>query len=117
MAFHSFTRHATVRRSSYRPRLEALEERCVPSAGELDTSFGSGGTVRTDFNKQFDDAEVVAVQSDGKILIAGSANNAAANNTDFALVRYNANGTIDTAFGGKAKGKVTTDMGGVDVIG
>jgi hypothetical protein len=35
------------RRASHRPRLEALEERRVPTAGDLDATFGSGGIVDT----------------------------------------------------------------------
>src|SRR5262249_38593742 len=66
----------------------------------------------TDFNKKNDSANVVAIQSDGKIVAAGSAANAQASKNFFALARYNVNGTLDTTFGGnKAKGKVTTDFG------
>jgi uncharacterized delta-60 repeat protein len=60
------------------------------------------GTVTTDING-FDVGYSVTVQSDGKILVAGSASN------DFALVRYNADGSLDTSFG--IDGKVTTDIG------
>jgi uncharacterized delta-60 repeat protein len=42
-----------------------------------------------------------ALQNDGRILVAGYANNGA--NDDFALVRYKANGTLDTAFGTAGK--------------
>src|SRR5262249_50306954 len=46
-----------------------------------------------------------AVLADGRVLAAGAAND------DFALVRYTAAGAVDTTFGGKAKGKVVTDIG------
>ena len=52
-------------------RLEALEDRCVPSAGVLDPTFGSGGTVTTRFGgNNFDPtyAEALVIQPDGKIL-------------------------------------------------
>jgi hypothetical protein len=34
-------------RSPFRPRLEALEDRCLLSGGVLDPTFGSGGLVST----------------------------------------------------------------------
>lgn len=59
-------------------------------AGALDTSFGSGaGFVTTSINGI---ANVMAIQSDGKILVAGSG-------TDATVVRYNTDGTLDTGFG------------------
>ena len=51
----------------------------------------------------------MALQADGKIVVAGVAAPAA---RDFALARYNADGTLDTTFDGD--GKQTTDFGGVD---
>jgi len=61
--------------------------------GDLDPSFGTGGTLT--FKPQGADSLVndVAVQPDGKIVLAGSANN------DFAVVRLNPNGSPDTSFG------------------
>src|SRR5437764_1311354 len=48
----------------------------------------------------------------GKILVAGST--VVAGSTDFAVARFNANGTLDTAFGG-GDGIATVDVGGTDV--
>ncbi len=80
--------------------------------GSLDTSFGSGGRVTTDFAGRSDNGVAVAVQPDGKILVAGAAD-MAVTQFDFALVRYNADGSLDSTFG--AGGKVTTDFnGGLD---
>jgi uncharacterized delta-60 repeat protein len=76
--------------------------------GTPDTSFGNGGQVSTDFVGMEDDAFSVLIQSDGKIVAVGSANNPATY-YDFAAVRYLSNGTIDTTFG--VGGKVTTDFG------
>jgi len=85
--------------------------RCNPD-GSLDTSFGSGGRVTTDFVGRSDNAMAVTVQPDGKILVAGGAD-MAATQFDFALVRYNPNGSLDSTFG--IGGKVTTDFnGGLD---
>ena len=75
--------------------------------GSLDRSFGTGGTVITDVSGRSDVAWALAIQPDGKIIAAGVADE------DFALVRYNAEGTLDTRFG--ANGTLTTDFGGNDV--
>jgi len=76
--------------------------------GSLDTSFGSGGTVSTDFVGAEDDAFSVLIQADGKIVAVGSANDAATF-YDFAAARYLSNGAIDTTFG--VGGRVRTDFG------
>jgi uncharacterized delta-60 repeat protein len=76
------------------------------TAGSLDPTFGVGGKVTTDFFGDFDRIFAVAVQPDGKIVVAGHARNGLT--TDFALARYNPNGTLDTTFDGD--GKVTTDF-------
>jgi len=55
-----------------------------------------------------DVANSVAIQPDGKIVVAGYSNNGS--NNDFALVRYNTDGSLDTNF--DSDGKVTTDIGG-----
>jgi uncharacterized delta-60 repeat protein len=79
--------------------------------GSLDTSFGNHGRVLTDFFGGFDSAQAVALQSDGKIIAAGiGAPSATGSNGDFALARYNPNGSLDTTFG--VNGKVTTDFAG-----
>ncbi len=80
--------------------------------GTLDTSFGTGGHTTTDFNRLTDHANAVALQADGKILAAGWAT-ARNGSTNVGLLRYNANGTLDTSFGGKgSKGLVMTNVGG-----
>jgi uncharacterized delta-60 repeat protein len=85
------------RRSSFRPRLEALEDRRLLSAGALDATFGNGGVLTTALSRSTDDrAYHVAVQPDGKILAVGDV----WGSTDqYGLVRYNANGSLDTGFG------------------
>ncbi len=75
--------------------------------GTLDMSFGNGGKVSTDFYSRQDQAFAVAIQPDGKIVVAGIAATDNANG-DFALARYNPNGTLDTTFDGD--GKVTTTL-------
>lgn len=78
--------------------------------GSLDNSFGSGGKVVTPVYTADDYGWSCAFQPDGKIIVGGySVINA---NSDFALVRYNSNGTLDNSFG--SLGKVTTPVGPAD---
>lgn len=79
--------------------------------GSLDTNFDGDGKVTTDFGS-LDEAFVVVIQPDGKIIAAGHTNNPSTGTDDFALSRYNPNGSLDTTFGNG--GKVTTDFGGED---
>ena len=74
------------------------------SDGTLDTTWNGSGTVITliGVNGQ---AFAATVLADGKVLLAGGC---AATNNDFCSVRYNANGTLDTTWGGT--GKVITDF-------
>jgi uncharacterized delta-60 repeat protein len=74
--------------------------------GTIDTTFGGDGKVRTNFTPGEDAIYGVAIQTDGKIVAAGDAG-LRTGNSRFAVARYNANGTIDTTFGGD--GKVTTN--------
>src|SRR5262249_29214714 len=77
------------------------------SDGSLDSGFGNAGIVVTDLGSTSDSAFALAVQSDGKIIAAGQTKNAPTS-FDFAMARYNANGSLDSSFG--AGGKVTTDF-------
>src|SRR5258708_16203548 len=84
--------------------------------GTLDTSFGSAGTgmVFTDIGSSNNFANAVAVQTPGdKIVVAGHAFvDFAADTSDIALLRYNADGTPDTGFG--TSGAVVTNLGAFD---
>src|SRR3954454_16661446 len=73
------------------------------SNGLLDTSFNGTGKVTTAIGPSWDNSKAVALQPDGKIVVAGDSNNGS--NFDFALTRYNPNGSLDTSFNGT--GKVT----------
>ena len=81
------------------------------SDGSLDTSFGKGGKVVTDFFGD-DDGQGILVQPDGKIVVVGEVF-AGATSADFGLARYNSDGSLDTSFGDG--GKVITDLGGFDL--
>lgn len=76
--------------------------------GSPDTTFNApSGFVSTDFGGD-DQGGSAALQSDGKIVVFGTTTGATG--ADFALARYNANGSLDTSFG--TDGKVTVDFGG-----
>jgi len=83
--------------------------------GSLDTSFGDGGIVTTTF-PEGSYASDVALQADGKIIAAGTVfvdfNPGESSNTDFALARYNPDGTPDATFGNG--GQVSTDFLGLE---
>jgi uncharacterized delta-60 repeat protein len=78
------------------------------SDGSLDTTFGTDGKLTTYFGGNNDFATAVTVPSDGKILVAGTGYNRVGGSNDFALARYNSDGTLDTTF--SANGKVMTDF-------
>src|SRR5437762_1865201 len=75
--------------------------------GSLDLSFDNDGKVTTDFGSDYDHGLSAAMESDGKIIVAGYSYNGS--NDDFALVRYNADGSLDNSF--DSDGKVTTVIG------
>ncbi|MDH3327970.1 MAG: delta-60 repeat domain-containing protein [Desulfobulbaceae bacterium] len=77
------------------------------AAGELDSTFGNDGRIATSVGNYNDQAYAVALQQDGKILVGGSSSNGA--DLDFALVRYNRDGTLDPTF--NYDGTVTTQVG------
>jgi len=76
-------------------------------SGLIDTSFGINGKVITALGKNNNWANAVAVLPDNKFLVGG-AYISAHGETDFALARFNANGTLDTDFG--IDGKVVTSF-------
>src|SRR5438046_1827199 len=79
--------------------------------GSLDSTFGNGGIVTTDFGGLDDFAISAAIQSDGKLVQAGYSRNGS--DYDVAVVRFNSDGGLDATFG--SGGKVTTPVGsGVD---
>jgi len=80
--------------------------------GSLDNGFDADGRATTDFTGGDDFANGVAIQGDGKIVAAGSTRPGNVGDFDFALARYNANGSLDSGFSGD--GRVTTDLGGHD---
>src|SRR5579884_2229300 len=84
--------------------------------GGLDAAFGGGGSVLTSFGNLASEGASVAVQADGKIVVAGGAGvpNAPSSAAAFVLARYTANGSLDAAFGtgGKVLTNVNSPFGG-----
>ncbi|MFP5265581.1 MAG: hypothetical protein ACLGJB_27155 [Blastocatellia bacterium] len=84
------------------------------SDGSLDLTFGSGGKVITDFAGLNDEGHGLVIQGDGKLVLAGTANdNNVFVDSAFALARYNSDGSLDNSFG--SGGKVITEFGTVFV--
>lgn len=76
--------------------------------GSLDLTFGLNGIVTTNLgSSSLDNATDISIQPDGKILLAGFSGTGA--NADFALVRYNPNGSLDLSF--DSDGIVITPIG------
>lgn len=71
--------------------------------GSLDASFGQGGEVTTNFPLAYSEAVAVALQGDGKLVVAGD------DGVHPMLVRYRADGRLDTSFG--SGGRATLDLG------
>ena len=81
--------------------------------GSLDQSFGAGGKLTTDFSGSTDTAYRLAIQTDGALVLAGLTFDRSSNSDDFAVARYDPDGSLDQSFG--AGGKQTTDFfGGFD---
>jgi uncharacterized delta-60 repeat protein len=72
--------------------------------GNLDPSFGSGGKVVTAVGGHIQIAFALALQADGKLVATGNGGD------DFATVRYNPDGSLDSTFG--SSGEVVTVFGG-----
>ena len=92
--------------SGNQPGRDFFVARYLPN-GTLDNTFNSTGYVIIPLLGD-DYANAVALQSDGKIVAAGTSN------LDFAVVRYNTNGSLDTSF--DTDGIVTTEIAGGDYI-
>ena len=106
-----------------RPRLEALEDRAVPAGGVLDPTFGSGGVVDSSLAASTRAFAVATypregTANDGKIVAAGFAVGPGRNSYQFALVRYNLDGSLDKSFGGKGEvtGPTASGAGAFDVV-
>ncbi len=73
------------------------------SDGSLDTTFGDEGRVTTDFDGRYDEGLALALQSDGKIVAAGSSTGVVA------VARYLPDGSLDPTFNND--GRLLLDLG------
>src|SRR4051794_25656526 len=78
------------------------------AAGDLDATFGGDGVVRTDLTRFEDDGFAIALQPDGKIVVAGT-KGLGGPNARVAVVRYATDGSLDASFGG-GDGKASIDF-------
>jgi len=87
------------------------------SDGGLDGSFGVGGLATVWFDlgsTNYDAAGGVAVQPDGKIVLAGTASSASAGNYEFAVARLDPSGALDPSFSAGGKTTIAFDLGGLN---
>jgi uncharacterized delta-60 repeat protein len=102
-------------RRRFTPRIVPLEDRTTPAAvGGLDQTFNGTGVTTAAFDLgglNADTAAAVAVQRDGKIVVVGSAKGAGTD-VDFAVARFNTDGTLDATFGSGGKVAIGFDLGG-----
>ena len=80
------------------------------TTGALDHSFGDTGVIHIDINGHDDDISAMAFTADNKIQLAGITEVAG---FDFALVRINGNGSVDSSFGDS--GRIITNINGSDI--
>jgi uncharacterized delta-60 repeat protein len=86
-----------------------LAASALAAPGDLDLTFGTAGRVGTNFSTDLQDVcRSLAVQGDGKILMAGFSDSNSTDPIDFELARYTSTGALDVTFG--SGGKVTTDL-------
>jgi uncharacterized delta-60 repeat protein len=81
--------------------------------GTLDTSFSGDGLKRTNLFGPNDRAYAVAVQANGKIIVAGRTDGRTSESLDFGLARYRVDGALDTRFSGD--GKLRTSFAQTDI--
>lgn len=78
--------------------------------GSIDPTFGEGGKTTINFNNYNDFGRNAALQTDGKIIVAGAAKNSNGNSS-IALLRLNTDGSLDGTFG--TSGKITLSISGL----
>lgn len=83
--------------SSFNGTDEDIAVARLDSDGALDAGFGNGGVVTAPLGPANDIASAVVIQPDGKVVVAGGTFNGV--DYDIALVRCEADGTLDTSFG------------------
>jgi len=82
--------------------------------GSLDANFGTNGIVTVEISPYAEKSYDLAVQPDGKIVVAGNFYSTVTESIDFAVTRFNGNGSLDTAFG--VNGTASVNQGSSDVF-
>src|SRR5687767_8257547 len=89
----------------------------LAASGDLDTTFDGDGRVTSYLVPsnpgRYDYVQGIAIQTNGKIVAAGYSMISSTGSRDFALTRYNVDGTLDTTLSGD--GRLLTNFGGLDV--
>ncbi len=78
--------------------------------GALQNTFGTDGVSKIDFGISYQYCNDIVLQSNGKMVLAGTMGKDIASSYDFALTRLTADGQIDMDFGNSATGRVTLDL-------
>jgi uncharacterized delta-60 repeat protein len=113
--YHLATRCRELGASALILTLFAGAQMASAADGDLDPTFGIGGMVTTDIGRSTDIGNAVAVQADGKLVVVGTTyKNNDFSGEDFAVTRYNTDGTLDLTFG--RGGKVRTDFPGLAAV-
>ena len=89
-----------------------LPQLCLAAAGDLDPAFGNNGKVITHFSSGYAVIYGMAFQPDGKVVTVGATETGGLSGRDFALARYNPDGSLDSSFDND--GLVVTDFGSRD---
>jgi uncharacterized delta-60 repeat protein len=88
----------------------------LAASGDLDTTFGGDGRITSyavpSRPGRSDTVFGIAIQADGKIIAAGFSGVPQTSTYDFALIRYNPDGSLDNTF--SADGRLITNFGGID---
>jgi uncharacterized delta-60 repeat protein len=82
--------------------------------GSLDTGFGNNGIVIANLSPDTENANDLALQSDGKIIVVGNIYSSVTQSIDFSVARFNQNGTLDPSFG--TNGVATVNQSATDVF-
>jgi uncharacterized delta-60 repeat protein len=102
------------RRYQYRPRLEALEDRRLLSAGALDPTFNPRGNppgtahIAIPYGNNNGSYAVLVQPASGKVVVAGLSSTLSGGSSQFALGCLNADGSLDTTFGSGGTVATTT---------
>jgi uncharacterized delta-60 repeat protein len=104
-------RRRAVPKPRVQPRVEPLEGRSLLSASSLDSSFGMNGLVTNATYGGQERGNAVALEPNGQIVVAGSytivagtpAQAASLMNANWAVLRFNPDGSLDTSFGSGGK--------------